>query len=105
VCAGVGLHFLPLSRALDRLLLVPLGLLVTAVAAAALIVGLTTTVIPSTITGVGTGLCLLVAAALTLTNLTRRPSAASTADARTPQRSHRSHQAGMPPTVGVLGWR
>ena len=27
VCAGVGLHFLPLSRALGRLLLVPLGLL------------------------------------------------------------------------------
>ena len=28
VCAGVGPHFLPLSRALGRLLLVPLGLLV-----------------------------------------------------------------------------
>jgi len=82
VCAGVGLHFLPLSRALGRLLLVPLGLLVTAVAIAALIVGLMTTVTPSTITGVGAGLCLLVAAALTLTNLTH-PTAAGAAGART----------------------
>jgi len=52
------------------------------VAIAALIVGLMTTVTPSTITGVGAGLCLLVAAALTLTNLTH-PTAAGAAGART----------------------
>jgi hypothetical protein len=37
----------------------PLGALLIAVAAAALVTGLTTAVAPSTVTGVGAGLCLL----------------------------------------------
>lgn len=61
VCAGVGVHFVPLSNVFRHLLLVPVGLLITAVAVAALIVGLSTSVAPSTITGPGAGICLLAA--------------------------------------------
>lgn len=61
VCAGVGVHFVPLSGVFRHLLLVPAGLLITAVAVAALIVGVSTSVAPSTVTGPGAGICLLVA--------------------------------------------
>jgi hypothetical protein len=44
----------------------PLGMLLIAVAAAALIAGLASTVAPSTITGAGAGLCLLVFGLATL---------------------------------------
>ncbi|MGH3257981.1 MAG: hypothetical protein ACRDOU_21745 [Streptosporangiaceae bacterium] len=49
----------------DRFLLI-LGVLITAVALAALVTGLTSAVAPGTVTGSGAGLCLLVSAALTL---------------------------------------
>jgi len=47
--------------------LIPLGGLIMAVAVAALIVGLVSSLAPSPITGPGTGICLLGAAILTLT--------------------------------------
>jgi hypothetical protein len=76
ICAGVGIHFIPLSRVLGERSLLIFGVLITAVAAAALVVGLTSAVAPSTITGTGAGLCLLVTAAITLilkSLYTRRP--------------------------------
>jgi hypothetical protein len=66
ICFGVGMHFFPLASALDNPSLRPLGVLLTAVAIAALITGLATTVAPSTITGLGAGLCLLVFGLATL---------------------------------------
>ncbi|QCQ89834.1 hypothetical protein [Rhodococcus sp. SGAir0479] len=62
VCAGVGVHFLPSARLFDDLGLVPLGAAVTTVAAAAPLLGLVTDVAPGTVTGVGAGIFLAVAA-------------------------------------------
>lgn len=62
----MGIHFIPLSRVLGERSLLIFGVLITAVAATALLVGLTSAVAPSTITGAGAGLCLLVSAAITL---------------------------------------
>jgi hypothetical protein len=59
VCFGVGVHFFPLASILRNPSLRPLGALLVAVAAAALVAGLTTAVAPSTVTGAGAGLCLL----------------------------------------------
>jgi len=59
ICFGVGAHFFPLATALANRSLRPLGALVVAVAAAALAAGLAWAVAPSTVTGVGAGLCLL----------------------------------------------
>lgn len=66
ICAGVGVHFIPLSRVLGDQFLIILGVLITAVALAALVIGLTSAVAPGTITGAGAGLCLLITAAITL---------------------------------------
>ena len=66
ICFGVGVHFFPLAGVLGNPTLRPLGALLIAVAAAALIAGLTTAVAPSTITGVGAGLCLLAFGIATL---------------------------------------
>ena len=66
ICIGVGVHFIPLSRVLGDQFLMILGVLITAVALAALVIGLTSAVAPSTITGAGAGLCLLITAAITL---------------------------------------
>lgn len=66
VCAGVGVHFIPMSRIFAEGSLMILGAMMTAVAAAALVVGLTSAVAPSTIAGAGAGVCLLVYAAITL---------------------------------------
>jgi hypothetical protein len=66
ICLVVGVHFFPLARILENRSLVPLGALLTAIAAAALVVGLTSTVAPSTIAGPGTGLCLLAFGLATL---------------------------------------
>ena len=74
ICFGVGVHFFPLASALDNPTLRPLGLLLAAVAAAALVVGLASAVPPSTVTGLGAGLCLLAFGLATL--LIRGPSAA-----------------------------
>ena len=59
ICFGVGAHFFPLAATLQNPTLRPLGVLLIAVAAAALVTGLATAVAPSTVTGVGAGLCLL----------------------------------------------
>ncbi len=53
-------------RVLGERSLVILGVLITAVALAALVTGLTSAVAPGTITGADAGLCLLAAAAITL---------------------------------------
>ncbi len=80
ICFGVGAHFFPLATTLGNPTLRPLGGLLIAVAAAALIVGLTTAVAPSTITGAGAGLCLLAFGIATLA-CNRRPAPASSAGA------------------------
>jgi hypothetical protein len=72
ICFGVGVHFFPLASALDNPTLRPLGLLLVGVAAAALVAGLASAVSPSTVTGLGAGLCLLAFGLATLLN--RRPS-------------------------------
>ena len=74
VCAVVGAHFLPLALILHDRSLIPLGLLVCAVAAAALAAGLTTQVTPSTVTGLGTGCALVGHAAKSLAQALRTPS-------------------------------
>jgi hypothetical protein len=66
VCLVVGMHFLPLSRALGNRSLARAGALLTGVAAAALVVGMATRVAPSTVTGAGAGLCFLAAGLATL---------------------------------------
>jgi len=68
VCAVVGIHFIPLSRVFAQTHLMILGVLVTAVAVGALVVGLASTIAPGTITGSGAGLCLLTSAVVTLLN-------------------------------------
>lgn len=65
-CAGVGIHFIPPSRVLGERSLLIFGVLITAVAAAALAASLISAVASGTITGAGAGLCLLVSAAITL---------------------------------------
>ncbi|WP_319461324.1 hypothetical protein [Micromonospora sp. RTP1Z1] len=73
ICAVVGVHFLPLARLLRDRNLIPLGILVTFTAVVALIVGLTTRVAPSTLTGVGAGLSLAAFGALALIRALRQP--------------------------------
>ncbi len=62
VCAGVGIHFLPASRAFATPFLALVGVAITAAAVAAVAAGLETTLAPSVIAGSGAGVCLLVAA-------------------------------------------
>lgn len=59
ICAGVGVHFFPLASVLENPSLRPLGVLLVAVAGAALGAGLASRVAPSTVTGPGAGLSLL----------------------------------------------
>ena len=66
VCFGVGAHFFPLATTLQNPTLRPLGALLVAVAAAALVTGLASAVAPSTVTGLGAGLCLLAFGLATL---------------------------------------
>jgi hypothetical protein len=66
ICLVVGAHFFPLARILENRSLAPLGALLAAIAIAALVVGLASTVAPSTITGPGAGLCLLTFGLATL---------------------------------------
>jgi hypothetical protein len=73
VCAVVGVHFLPLAAVLRDRNLIPLGIIVTATAVTALLVGLTTEVAPTTITGVGAGLSLVVFGAVALVGAVRQP--------------------------------
>jgi hypothetical protein len=62
LCAGVGLHFLPASRAFATPFLALVGVAIIGAAVAALAVGLETTLAPVVIAGSGAGVCLLVAA-------------------------------------------
>jgi hypothetical protein len=66
ICFGVGVHFFPLASTLQNPTLRPLGVLLVAVAGAALVVGLASAVAPSTVTGLGAGLCLLAFGLATL---------------------------------------
>ena len=66
ICFGVGAHFFPLASTLENPSLRPLGVLLVAVAAVALVVGLASAVAPSTVTGCGAGLCLLAFGVATL---------------------------------------
>jgi hypothetical protein len=76
ICFGVGVHFFPLASVLDNRSLRPLGLLLIAVAAAALVTGLASATAPSTVTGVGAGLCLIGFGLATLLAGGRAPLAA-----------------------------
>ena len=58
ICAVVGVHFFALAPVLRDPHLIPLGKLLCAVALAALIVGRTTAVRPSAVTGLGAGAAL-----------------------------------------------
>lgn len=69
VCGVVGGHFFPLARVLPGLGLTALGAGITTVAVVALLVGLATDIVPPTVTGPGTGLLLLLAAAGSLATL------------------------------------
>jgi hypothetical protein len=66
ICFGVGVHFFPLAATLQNPTLRPLGALLVAVAVTALVVGLASAVAPSTVTGLGAGLCLLAFGLATL---------------------------------------
>jgi hypothetical protein len=66
VCAVVGLHFVALAPVFGAPPLRWLGIAITAVAPAGLLVGLFTAVAPTNVTGAGTGLVLLGFAALML---------------------------------------
>jgi hypothetical protein len=71
VCAGVGLHFIPLAQVLRSRMLVPLGVLLIIVSGVALVVGLSTDIAMSAVTGVGAGSCLLLFACLSLVDIPR----------------------------------
>lgn len=66
VCAGVGLHFIPMARVFKESSLLILAAMMTLTAALAVVMSQTTDVAPGTVTGTGGGLCLLVSAAVTL---------------------------------------
>jgi hypothetical protein len=68
ICFGVGVHFFPLASTLANRSLRLLGVLLVAVAvaAAALTAGLGSATAPSTVTGAGTGFCLLAFGLATL---------------------------------------
>jgi hypothetical protein len=76
VCAVVAVHFFPLAPILRDRLLVPLGALMSVAAATALVLGLTTDIAASTVTGLGAGSLLLTFGAIALIDaLPRRRSA------------------------------
>lgn len=60
ICVVVGVHFVPLGRVFPGIGMVTLAAVVTAVGIVAVAVGVTTDLLPSTITGLGAGTCLLV---------------------------------------------
>lgn len=59
VCFVVGVHFLPLAQVFPGIGMIGLAVAVVLVAVAALIVGVNTTILPSTPAGMGAGVCLL----------------------------------------------
>lgn len=62
VALVIGVHFLALEPVLQDRTLVPLAVVVMFISAAGFIVGLFSEVLPSAITGAGTGVALLAAA-------------------------------------------
>ena len=66
ICVVVGVHFAPLGRVFPGIGMAIIAAVVTAVGIAAFAVGATTTLLPSTITGLGAGTCLLGHGALLL---------------------------------------
>jgi hypothetical protein len=72
VCAIVGVHMFPLASLLGDRLLVPLGVLLAAVAVVALAAGLAGRVPPSTVTGLGAGALLTLFGAVALVGAGRR---------------------------------
>jgi hypothetical protein len=68
----VGVHFLPLSRVLGDRLLVPLGVLMTAVALVGFGVGLRHRVAGGQLAGIGSGLLLLIFGTLALLGIGHR---------------------------------
>jgi hypothetical protein len=72
VCAVVGVHMFPLASLLGDRLLVPLGVLLAAVAVVALAAGLAGRVPPSTVTGLGAGALLTLFGAVALVGAGRR---------------------------------
>ena len=71
VCAVVGVHFIPLARVFPGLFLVRLAVALMAVALSAHVLGLLTTVSPSTVAGPGAGTWLIAAAVATLLTASR----------------------------------
>lgn len=59
ICAVVGMHFFPLASVLHAPLTRGLGVAVTTVSIAGLLVGVFTDIAPSTVTGTGAGISLL----------------------------------------------
>lgn len=59
VCFVVGVHFVPLDRVFPGIGMAGLGFVVVAVAVAALVIGLSTSISPSSVSGLGAGTCLL----------------------------------------------
>jgi hypothetical protein len=59
ICAVVGMHFFPLASVLSAPLTRGLGVAVTTVSIAGLLVGVFTDIAPSTVTGTGAGISLL----------------------------------------------
>lgn len=66
ICAVVGVHFFPLAPVFLNPALRWLGAAITAVAAAALLIGVFTGVAPGSVTGAGAGLALLAFSTFTL---------------------------------------
>ncbi|WP_051898595.1 hypothetical protein [Sciscionella sediminilitoris] len=75
ICFVVGIHFTPLNRVFPGIGMLALSGAVTAVAIAALITGLLSPVLPSTVTGLGAGICLLGHGASLLTGALSRKTA------------------------------
>jgi hypothetical protein len=59
VCLVVGIHFVPLDRVFPGIGMVGLAAAVVCVAVAAFVVGASTSIPPSAVTGLGAGACLL----------------------------------------------
>ena len=72
ICLVVGVHFVPLDRVFPGIGLVGLAAAVVCVAVVAFIVGASTSILPSTVTGLGAGACLLGHAASLLVVAARR---------------------------------
>jgi hypothetical protein len=72
ICAVVGVHFFPLAPVFLNPALRWLGAAITAVAAAALLVGVLTGVAPGSVTGAGAGLALLAFSILALAHPLQR---------------------------------